>query len=146
MRPGRKIKRDLRDSSGAPWCGWCHRLGEWLAEPDVAAILNRDFVVVPIDVDRMAHGKDVLTQFRRSEAGGIPWFAILDAKGKPLGTSDAAGENIGYPFKPQEIEHFMALVTGQGRRIEASQYDRLRQSLKEAAERIASKMKPRPAQ
>ncbi len=131
---------------GAPWCGWCHRLGEWLAEPDVAAILNRDFVIVRVDVDRMAHGKAVLTQFRRGEAGGIPWFAILDAKGKPLGTSDGPGGNIGYPFKPEEIDHFMALVTGQGRRIEASQYDRLRQSLKEAADRIASKMKPRPAQ
>ena len=26
---------------GAPWCGWCHRLENWMAKPEVAAILAK---------------------------------------------------------------------------------------------------------
>ena len=39
-----------------------------------------------IDIDRMTGGKDVMKHFRPNESGGIPWFAILDAKGKKLAT------------------------------------------------------------
>ena len=44
---------------GAPWCGWCHRLHDWMAEPEIAAILDRDFVIAHIDIDRMTGGKDI---------------------------------------------------------------------------------------
>ena len=27
--------------------------------------------------------------------------------------------NIGYPFKPEEIDHFMSVITKEGRRIDA---------------------------
>lgn len=128
---------------GAPWCGWCHRLTDWLAQPEIAAILDRDFVIVKIDVDRMTRGKDVMAQVRPKTDGGIPWFAVLDSKGKPLGSSDGPRGNIGYPFKPEEIDHFMALITGQSRRIEAGQHERLRQSLKDSADRIEKQQKAR---
>jgi thioredoxin-related protein len=128
---------------GAPWCGWCHKLGDWLAQPEIASILDRDFVIVPIDIDRMTHGKDVMAQVRPKAPGGIPWFAVLDAKGKPLGTSEGPEGNIGYPVKPAEIDHFVALITGQSRRIEAGQHERLRQSLRESADRIEKQQKGR---
>ena len=82
---------------GAPWCGWCHKLHDWMAQPEIAAILDRDFILTQIDVDRMTGGKDVMARFRPDASGGIPWIAILDTKGKPLVTSDAPGGNIGYP-------------------------------------------------
>ena len=44
---------------GAPWCGWCHRLHDWMAQPEIAAILDRDFVIAHIDIDRMTGGKDI---------------------------------------------------------------------------------------
>src|SRR5439155_9800512 len=50
---------------GAPWCGWCHRLDDFLARPEMAAILGRDLVDVKIDIDRMDHGKDVLGTYRK---------------------------------------------------------------------------------
>jgi thioredoxin-related protein len=121
---------------GAPWCGWCHRLGDWLAQPEVAGILDRDFVIAKIDIDRMTGGKDVMLHYRTKESGGIPWYAILDPKGKSLATADGPNGNIGYPFEPKEIDHFLSIVKGQSRRIEARQVDQLRHSLQEAAERI----------
>jgi thioredoxin-related protein len=123
---------------GAPWCGWCHHLHDWMAQPEIAAILDRDFVIAHIDVDRMTGGKDIQSRYQPKTSGGIPWFAILDAQGKALTTSDGPGGNIGYPAAPQEIEHFMAMIKGQGRRIDNRQLEQIRKSLDEAAEKLKS--------
>src|SRR5262249_44282690 len=85
---------------GAPWCGWCDRLGDWLARPEVAAMLGRDFIVAKIDIDRMTGGKDLMRSYRTGESGGIPWYTILDTKGKSLATADGPNGNIGYPLEP----------------------------------------------
>jgi thioredoxin-related protein len=129
----------------APWCGWCHQLSDWMNKSDIAAILDRDFVIVKVDIDRMTHGKDLMGQVRPKADGGIPWFAVLDATGKPVSTSDGPQGNIGYPFKPEEIDHFMALITKEGRRIDAGQRDRLRKSLQESAKQIEKPQKARQA-
>jgi len=121
---------------GAPWCGWCHRLEDWLAQPEVAAILDRDFVVIEIDIDRMKGGKDVMMQYRSTESGGIPWYTILDPKGKSLGTADGPDGNIGYPQKPKEIDQFLALVKSQSRHLDEKPFEKLHHSLVDAAGRI----------
>jgi thiol-disulfide isomerase/thioredoxin len=128
---------------GAPWCGWCHKLSDWLAQPEVAAILDRDFLVAKIDIDRMTGGKDVMLRYRPNPSGGIPWYTILDTKGKSLATADGRDGNIGYPFKPEEIDQFLAIIKGQGRRIDDRQVDQLRQSLQTAAERIKKQSQSR---
>ncbi len=122
---------------GAPWCGWCHRLDEWLAQPDISEIVDREFVVTKIDIDRMKGGNDVMMQFRSNESGGIPWYTMLDSKGKSLATADGPDGNIGYPAKPAEIDHFLATVKSTSRKIDGEQIEKLHRSLTEAAERIA---------
>ncbi len=121
---------------GAPWCGWCHELHNWLAKEDVAAIMDRDLVIAQVDIERMTGGEDVMKAYRTKPDGGIPWFVILDAKGKSLATSDGPKGNIGYPAQPEEIAHFLSMVKGQARRIEADQLDALKKSLEANAERI----------
>jgi thiol-disulfide isomerase/thioredoxin len=70
---------------GAPWCGWCHKLEAWMARPEVAALLAKDYVDLKIDTDRMTGGDDFLKKFNPKagtpEGGGIPWIAILNADG-----------------------------------------------------------------
>jgi len=134
---------------GAPWCGWCHRLENFLARPEISAILDRDFVVVKIDTDRMTHGKEALANHRASDVGGIPWYAILDAKGEKLATSNLLPgriKNIGYPAEPKEIDAFMILIEGQSRRIEPGQIAQLRKELETAAAKIISDLKQRAAE
>ncbi len=129
---------------GAPWCGWCHKLDDFLARPEISAILERDYVILKIDIDRMKGGKDVLNRFRPQESG-IPWFVILDAKGEKLAKSEASdGSNIGYPVEPKEIETFMAMITETGRRLEPEQLAQIRKSLEKVADEIRPGQRSRP--
>ncbi len=97
---------------GAPWCGWCHRMDAYVTEPDIDAILEKDFVVVKIDQDRMPGAKEVIAGLRSEGSGGIPWFAFLDGDGKVLVTSDAPGTgNVGFPQEATaEIPYFKSML------------------------------------
>ena len=95
---------------GAPWCGWCHRLENWMAIEDVAQVLARDFVHVKIDIDRMIGGKELLAQYRKTERGGIPWFVFLDGNGEVLITSDGPDGNLGCPWSPEEKDAFRKIL------------------------------------
>lgn len=108
---------------GAPWCGWCHKLEDWMARPDVSAILVKDFVDCKIDIERMPGAKQIFENYKKgSEQAGIPWFVFIDPSqvkqgaGGAVITSDAtvtegvASGNIGFPAAPEEIAHFKAMV------------------------------------
>jgi thioredoxin-related protein len=125
---------------GAPWCGWCHKLEDFLAREEIAAILGPDFVDVKIDTDRMTHGKEVMKEYCEKQ-GGIPWFAILDAKGKALATSDGPKGNIGYPAEPHEIDHFLAMLKQGARKLEPDQVERIEAALRKAAAEIEAARK-----
>jgi thioredoxin-related protein len=122
---------------GAPWCGWRHRLDDFLARPEIAAVLGPDFVDAKIDIDRMDHGKEVMAEYRKGEDGSIPWFVILDAKGKALATSDGPKGNVGYPAQPHEIEHFLAMLKQTARKMGPGQLDRVEAALRQARKDLA---------
>jgi hypothetical protein len=121
---------------GAPWCHWCHKLDDWLAQPEIAAILDRDFIIAKIDIDRMTGGKELMDRYRSKTSSGIPWYTILDATGKSLASADGPNGNICYPLRPNEINYFLAMIKGQSRRIKERQVHQLRKSLDETADRI----------
>lgn len=115
---------------GAPWCGWCHKLNDWLVRLEIAAVFGKDFVEVEIDVDRMPGGKEMLASYPNADKGGIPWFVMLDAKGKALATSNAAnGGNIGFPYSDAEIAHFVTMLQTCKRRLVDQDIEMLRKSL-----------------
>jgi thioredoxin-related protein len=120
---------------GAPWCGWCHRLDDFLARRDVAEVIGRDFVELKVDTDRDRGGR-ALWQRYSTKLDGIPWFAFLDAQGKALATSDGPAGNIGYPAAPEEIAHFLKMLETTRREITREQVDDLGAKLKAAAPRL----------
>lgn len=121
---------------GAPWCGWCHKLDDFLAREDVAKVIGRDYLDVKVDVDRMTNGKDVLARYNPGASGGIPWFVILDPTGKALATSDGPKGNIGYPAQPEEIAHFLTMLRKTARRIEPAQIESIEAALREQAAKL----------
>jgi len=114
---------------GAPWCGWCRKLDAWLVRSDVEKVFCKDFVDVQIDIDRMQGGKEVMLRYRKSDKGGIPWFVMLDAKGKALATSDAPEGNIGFPYTEAEIAYFVTMLNTCKRRLTDRDVAVLRESL-----------------
>lgn len=113
---------------GAPWCVWCHKLEAWMATPEIAAVLAKDYVDVKIDVDRMTGGKEVLARF--GGAGkGIPWMAVLDPSGEALISSDGPEGNTGFPVAPAEIEHFVAMLRKTSEKLTAADFRAIEASL-----------------
>lgn len=106
---------------GAPWCPWCHRLEEFLSREDVRAVLGDHFVDVKIDTDRMVGGGEMLGGLRKSQRGGIPWFAFLDGEGEIVATSTDTGQNIGYPAQEDEADAFLAMLEKARPGIDAEQ-------------------------
>lgn len=96
--------------------------------------MNRDFVSVKIDVDRMELGKAVGLGLRAGHEGGIPWFLFMDPsqsllrekpaedsdkptpvvfqrrKAAVLATADGPEGNVGCPMSKAERAHFMDMI------------------------------------
>ena len=127
-------KKQVFLTFGAPWCGWCHKLEDWMATPLPKRLLAKDFVVRKIDVDRTIGGKELKSRYRAKE-DGIPWFCVLDAQGKVLGASvDVKDDNIGFPSKDEEISAFAALLTKVAKNLTKEDIDALQRSLVEVRE------------
>ncbi|MCA9169392.1 MAG: thioredoxin family protein, partial [Planctomycetales bacterium] len=92
----------------ATWCGPCHRLSRLLSHNRQ---WEQDYIWVKID-QRWTGAADVMERLRAGAEGGIPWFAILDAKGNKLATSNLpdSGNNIGFPAEPSGAEHFANML------------------------------------
>jgi len=116
---------------GAPWCGWCHKLEDWMARPEVNAILSKDFVDIKIDQDRTEGGKDMLEKYSDGKSGGIPWIVFLDGDGKALINSNASKGNIGFPSESAEIEHFEVMLKKVAKNMTAADIAVLVKSLKD---------------
>jgi thiol-disulfide isomerase/thioredoxin len=114
---------------GAPWCGWCLKLDAGLVRPEIAKVFGKDYVDVKIDMDRMTGAKEILSRFNSSDSGGIPWFVILDTKGKAIATSDGPKGNIGFPATDEEIAHFLKMLDTSKRLLTDSDLDLLKTSL-----------------
>jgi thiol-disulfide isomerase/thioredoxin len=119
---------------GAPWCGWCHKLEDFLELPEVAPLMARAFVDLKIDTDRMTNGQDVLRQYAGPESQGIPWFAALDAEGRAVADSMGPNGNLGYPFTNSEIGEFVRFLKKAAPELSADELGTIEAALKARGE------------
>jgi thiol-disulfide isomerase/thioredoxin len=116
----------------ASWCGWCHKLAQFLTSDDFQPIFSKNYVIVHIDVQENGSkvseetpGGEDLSKKLGADTQGLPFFVILDAGGNPIMDSrnpkslDAKGhpKNIGFPSEPGEVDYFMSILRKTGRRF-----------------------------
>ncbi len=135
LKAAQKQKKIVFIRIGAPWCGWCIRMDKFLAQPAIAEILQKDYVIAKIDQQRMTSAKEAIARIRKpGEGAGIPWFAFIDAKGNVLITSTKPGAgNIGFPVDPKtEIPHFVAMLKRTRTRISDLEIGQIAEALVQA--------------
>ena len=107
----------------ASWCGWCKKLDAFMDMPDFKPMFASSYEIVHLDVLEPAPkrglenpgGEAVLIRLGGANQG-LPYFAVVDAKGKPIITSTMPvvgkkeGMNTGHPMTPEEVEHFMTIL------------------------------------
>jgi thiol-disulfide isomerase/thioredoxin len=109
---------------GASWCPPCRQMEAFMKDPKIRPILEKYFVLANLNVQE-EHGKhpelnnpggEKLLADYGGESMGIPFIVFLDAEGQLLVNSNRpvkgkpAGENIGYPALPVEIDWFMTML------------------------------------
>ncbi len=109
----------------ASWCGYCRKLDAFLARPEVNPIITRHFVIARLSVSEEyrrvnpqpnSPGAEELDLKLGGPKGPVPFFALLDPRGELIINScrpvkdKAAGENIGFPIEPDEIDWFMTML------------------------------------
>ncbi|WP_165074319.1 thioredoxin family protein [Paludisphaera rhizosphaerae] len=121
---------------GGSWCGPCRSLGRFLEANK--AELERHYVLIRLDASRDVHAMAVAIQCWGTDRFGVPTFAILDAEGKTLITSNVhdldeyvEARNIGFPSPSSKsgINHFMTMFKQTAPRMSDETLAGLRQQL-----------------
>src|SRR5579862_6906184 len=133
----------------ASWCGWCHKLDDFLESPQIAPIMDANYVTIHIVVQESEDKKDLnnpggdeLLDQLGGKNQGIPYYAILSPTNKTLAVSkDAKGNNLGYPGEPAEIPVFMQMIRTTSHHLSGSDADLMDKTLVEDGAKIQAETK-----
>jgi thioredoxin 1 len=78
---GKEKKRVLLDFGGN-WCGDCQVLEIYFNAPANRALLERNYVLVPVNVGRYDENLDLAAKYGIPLARGVPALAVLDPSGQ----------------------------------------------------------------
>ena len=91
---------------GGKWCGWCHRLDDYLKRNrKLAALLERNFVMVKVNYSPENENEEVLSGY--PEVAGYPHFFVLDGQGKLLHSQDTAELEKGKSYHARRFKGFL---------------------------------------
>jgi thiol-disulfide isomerase/thioredoxin len=127
----------------APGSATGRDLQSWIESEFAAPILARELLVAKIDVQRTIGGKDLAWCLREDGEKSLPWFAVLDADGHPIATSEGAdGKNIQFPSDAGEIAHFQGMLRKSATRLSEADVEALGSSLTDLCEKAAQDKVP----
>lgn len=148
----KKEKKTVFLSFHASWCGWCHKLEDFLKIPKVKEVWDKRFVTVWLTVlespDKKADenpGGDAWLKKVGGDNQGIPYMAFFNGNGEMLVTSDRPadkanakdrGGNTGYPAAPEEIGWFMTMLEKGAKNVTPAERAMIKKALEEEAKKI----------
>jgi thiol-disulfide isomerase/thioredoxin len=132
----------------ASWCGWCKKMDASMEDPTTKKFFDDNFVIVHLVVDENEANKSrenpganaVRIKYNGDENQGIPFWFILDDKGKLLGdcyirnkgeAPTEKGNNSGCPANEEEVKAFIDVLKKTTKLNEAELsiiYDRFRKN------------------
>lgn len=131
LKEARAEKKQVFLVFGSPACVWCDRLQQYHDKKEVSAILKKHFVFLKVDIFKNPGGKELYERF--GEERGVPAFTVLDAEDKKIVDSADGGDNLGYPYEPEEIEQYFKLLRKCCPTLTEKEIEVLRSKLKEVA-------------
>ena len=122
-----KEKKNVFVIFHASWCVWCHKMDTSMNDPSCKQFFDDNYVIRHLIVDESADKKNQenpgAAELRKKldgEGQGIPFWVVMDKKGKLLfdsrlkienPASDAgAGQNIGCPASENEVGYFVNVL------------------------------------
>lgn len=101
-RSGKNIVLDF----GANWCADCHVLDAQMHSPELRGLIEKNYVVVHIDVGRMTKNVDLAEKYGIPLQKGIPALAVLDSHGKLLYSQDQGQFEDARHLGPDSFKEF----------------------------------------
>jgi thiol-disulfide isomerase/thioredoxin len=128
LASARKDGRHVLLDFGADWCPDCRVLGALLESPDVAAVVERNFRVVRIDVGRRDKNDELVAKYGATSGDWIPALVVLASDGSRVAATDErvritrqtpAGELIRLlsEWAPKSRVRELATLTDRGVRV-----------------------------
>src|SRR2546422_10873945 len=99
----RTLDKPILLDIGAVWCHWCHVMdGESYEDPDIAKLLNEEFVCIKVDRDERP---DVDARYQRAVQaltgqGGWPLTAFLNPQGEVRSEERRVGKECRSRWSP----------------------------------------------
>jgi len=135
LASARDSKKEVFLTFGTPGCGWCVKFEAWKRRPEVAKLLEKEFVLVHVDLTKTPGGKELYEKYPRARSGGVPWFVIHDGECRELADSNGPNGNIGCPDTDDEIDIFMGILKKVCRALKEDDLAALKKSLQEGRKR-----------
>jgi thiol:disulfide interchange protein len=116
----------------ADWCTWCKRLEKFFASSDAAPILAKYYSVITVDYEKNTGAPALANRLGAKGNPGLPWFAVVDAKGASLGNSDGPKGNVGFPNNDEERAHMVSVIRSTAKGITPDEVETVAKALKAA--------------
>jgi len=111
----------------ASWCGWCKKMEASLNDPAIKKSFDDNYVITWLTVEENTPemkktenpGAEDLKNKYHGDKAGLPFFLVMDAKGKLLADSyirktgvsmETAGDNMGCPASAKEVAYFSDML------------------------------------
>jgi thiol-disulfide isomerase/thioredoxin len=97
---------------GGNWCGDCRVLAGIMRLPEVAAFVDKHYVVVTVDVGHMNRNLQIPQKYGVTSIVGVPSILIVDRHGKLRDGGHVAALADARSMNPQALADWLAEWTG----------------------------------
>jgi len=106
LRSARQDNKRVLIRFGGNWCGGCNRLSDLFeSQAEISAILEKSFVVVPVNIDTNTQLFDRYVTQRKDT--GFPQLTVIDADARILANRSLADFQVGLKLDAAAVKTFL---------------------------------------